>query len=314
MSSDTILVLGNDEESMISRVVEELGARGRNLVFIPNQDLPGTIRISVGLGSAEVATSAHFALPDGGLVDLANVGSVYQRAGFYDTEVYEEYTPEEKGFANAECLEVLNLLFDHIDGTVVNRPVSSGSNASKPYQVALVEPFGFHVPRTVVTNDPEAARAFYDEYDGNVIYKSISYVRSIVRRIGLADLDRLETVRTCPIQVQECVEGTDIRVHVVGDRVFPSIIHADESDYRYDRSAEISAWQLPVEVEARCIAVARGLGLVLAGIDLRMTPEGRFYCFEVNPSPAFTWYEDRTGQPITSALCDVLDGTADGHA
>jgi len=97
-----------------------------------------------------------------------------------------------------------------------------------------------------------------------------------------------------------------VRVHVVGDRAFASRIVAQSSDYRYDKEAEVEDWDLPEPWTERCLQLARKLGLWLAGIDLRFTPEGEVVCFEANPSPAFTWYEARTGQPITSALCDLL--------
>ena len=49
-----------------------------------------------------------------------------------------------------------------------------------------------------------------------------------------------------------------------------------------------------------------GLGLVLSGIDLRRTPAGDYYCFEVNPSPGFIFYERATGQPISEAVALLL--------
>jgi glutathione synthase/RimK-type ligase-like ATP-grasp enzyme len=53
------------------------------------------------------------------------------------------------------------------------------------------------------------------------------------------------------------------------------------------------------------------MDLVLAGIDLRLTPDGRWFCFEVNPSPAFNYYQSATGQPIAAALTRLLmQGTA----
>jgi hypothetical protein len=44
------------------------------------------------------------------------------------------------------------------------------------------------------------------------------------------------------------------------------------------------------------------LGLSLSGIDLRLTPAGEWYCFEVNPSSAFTYYQEATGHPIAALL------------
>jgi D-alanine-D-alanine ligase-like ATP-grasp enzyme len=46
--------------------------------------------------------------------------------------------------------------------------------------------------------------------------------------------------------------------------------------------------------------------LHVAGIDLRRTPDGEWYCFEVNPSPAFLYYETATGLPIAAAIARIL--------
>jgi hypothetical protein len=68
----------------------------------------------------------------------------------------------------------------------------------------------------------------------------------------------------------------------------------------------LAATQLPAQLAERCRAMALGMGLAVAGIDLRRTPEGRWVCFEVNPSPAFVYYEEATGQPIGQAIAQLL--------
>ena len=57
-----------------------------------------------------------------------------------------------------------------------------------------------------------------------------------------------------------------------------------------------------------CVNLTEGLGLAFAGIDLKVTPENHVYCFEVNPSPAFSYYESSTGQPISEAVAEYLAG------
>jgi glutathione synthase/RimK-type ligase-like ATP-grasp enzyme len=57
-----------------------------------------------------------------------------------------------------------------------------------------------------------------------------------------------------------------------------------------------------------CLDLAADLRLPFAGIDLKLTPDGRVYCFEVNPSPAYSYYESNTGQPISLALARYLAG------
>lgn len=64
---------------------------------------------------------------------------------------------------------------------------------------------------------------------------------------------------------------------------------------------------LPDDVADRCRTATHRLGLLVSGIDLRRTPDGRWFCFEINTSPAFSWFSDHTGQPIAEAVAALLD-------
>jgi glutathione synthase/RimK-type ligase-like ATP-grasp enzyme len=192
---------------------------------------------------------------------------------------------------------------------VINRAEPQGSNSSKTYQAQLITRFGFKTPETLVTNDPEEARAFRERH-GRVVFKSISGVRSIVREMEDEDLARLDRIRWCPVQFQAFVPGVNVRVHVVGDEAFATRIESDVTDYRYATrmggEATLSAVDLPEATVARCVALAAGLRLEFVGIDLKITPEGEAFCFEVNPCPAFSYYEANTGQPIARAVARRL--------
>ena len=144
-----------------------------------------------------------------------------------------------------------------------------------------------------------------------MIYKSVSGVRSIVRRVEKRDLNRLDRIRWCPTQFQRHVAGTDIRVHVVGCSALAASIASDATDYRYATrdvgvEPEIVACDLDPGLHRKCVALAERLHLPLAGIDLRRAPDGRHVCFEVNPSPAFSFYEQRAGLPIASTVARYL--------
>lgn len=194
---------------------------------------------------------------------------------------------------------------------VVNRPSSMASNGSKPYQAALILAAGFDVPDTLVTTDAKAAMAF-QELHGSVIYKSASGVRSIVSRLGPEHKDRLIDIGNCPTQFQQYIPGDDFRVHVAGDGVFAARIVSGADDYRYagrsGNTTEIGACTLAPDLAERCRRLAADLGLLLAGVDLRRSPEGRWYCFEVNPSPGFTFYQEATGQKIAESVALLLAG------
>jgi hypothetical protein len=192
---------------------------------------------------------------------------------------------------------------------VINRPSAMASNGSKPYQAELIRAAGLDVPDTLVTTDPTAALAFA-ELHGSVIYKSTSGVRSIVSRLGPEHHGRLTDIGNCPTQFQQYISGTDCRVHVVGNTVFAAEIISDADDYRYagrtGHSTDIRACTLEPQLAERCCRLADELDLPVAGIDLRRTPEGHWYCFEVNPSPGFTFYQEATGQKIAEAVASLL--------
>lgn len=246
------------------------------------------------------------------VVDLDEVRAVYTRQ--MDDRSLPDVRSLPAGSAEAaRCRTFHAALAQWLEitpATVVNRAAPQGSNSSKPYQAQLIGRHGLDVPETLVTNDPAEVRAFRRRH-GRVIYKSTSAVRSIVRELTDDDMGRLDEIRWCPVQFQALVPGTDVRVHCVGGEVFASRIHSDATDYRYahdetGHAAEVHAHEIDATTAARCLALTEALDLELSGIDLRVTADGRTFCFEVNPSPAYSYYEAATGQPIARAIARHL--------
>jgi glutathione synthase/RimK-type ligase-like ATP-grasp enzyme len=215
---------------------------------------------------------------------------------------------------SASCAERqagLSALWEHLPCPVVNRMAGGFSNHSKPYQLAVIREAGLAIPRTLVTSDPDSAAAFAAS-GSPVIFKSLSGVRSIVRCVEAEDVQRFALLRNGPAQFQEYVPGCNVRVHTVDTAVFATRVRSDAVDYRYAEkqgaSIDMEPTTLPLAVERACLRIARALRLTLAGIDLKETPDGRWYCFEVNPVPMFAYYEQHTGQPISAAIADLLRG------
>src|SRR5206468_11534301 len=113
-----------------------------------------------------------------------------------------------------------------------------------------------------------------------------------------------------PAQFQAFVPGRNVRVHTVGERVFATRIESEAVDYRYAHldglTARLEPVALPPPLKAACLGLAHAFDLLFAGIDLKETPEGEFFCFEVNPCPGFLYYERHTGQPISTAHDELL--------
>ena len=121
-------------------------------------------------------------------------------------------------------------------------------------------------------------------------------------------------VANLPTQFQAFVPGQNVRVHVIGREIFATAIDSDAVDYRYagrdDEDVSMTAMELPQVVADACVSVTRELGLTMSGIDLKRTPNDEWYCFEVNPSPAYSFFQELGGQPIADALVKFLAGRA----
>ncbi|MGA3092428.1 MAG: hypothetical protein ABSD75_27805 [Terriglobales bacterium] len=304
-----ILLWGLPADPPIMAVRDALQRAGRRVTLLDQQTVADTeVQLVVGPtveGRVRVKEETF---------DLAAVNAAYLRP--YDAREFPEVAragQDSELWQHALALQDILLSWaDLTPALVLNRPSHMAVNGSKPYQASWIESHGFRIPDTLITTDPDAALEFWRQHD-RVIYKSVSGIRSIVSRLTARHLQRFDNIASCPTQFQQYVPGTEYRVHVVGEEIFACTVVSEADDYRYSTEpVDMQACDLPDEVAARSRTLAAAMNLFLAGLDLRCTPEGEWYCFEVNPSPAFTCFEQRTRQPIAEAVARLLACGANG--
>ncbi|HEY3057552.1 MAG TPA: RimK domain-containing protein ATP-grasp [Chloroflexota bacterium] len=297
-----IALWGLEREAPLACVGAALGRFGADVLLLDQRWVAQT---DVRLSQCSGVVNGRIQMPSGH-VDLRRVQAMYARPFGADQLVSDSADSA----ALRHMWRIEHALWTWAELTpamVVNRASAMAPNHSKPFQSMAIERAGFRVPETLVTTSPAAARAFWNKH-GEVIYKSLSSVRSRVTRVRAEHLPRLANVVWCPTQFQAYVPGREHRVHVVGDRIFACEIVSDADDYRYpDGSVELRHCELPPDVADRCRRLTADQNLLLAGIDLRRTPDGEWYCFEVNPSPAFPYFESASG-PIAEAIAHLLMG------
>lgn len=182
------------------------------------------------------------------------------------------------------------------------------SNLSKPFHAHFVSRLtGFRVPRTLVSNDPDALGSFVDECRDGVIVKGISSRKTWVRMYQ-RDLDdeRLRTIHGEPVMLQRRIAGYDVRVHCVGEFVTAERIECEDADYRTSHAPRFARCDVPPKVRAGVAALQRHTGLPMLGIDFRVTDDGVWYFLEANPMPAYQGYDRRCGGAIANAMLDWL--------
>jgi glutathione synthase/RimK-type ligase-like ATP-grasp enzyme len=245
------------------------------------------------------------------IIDLKKIKAVYLRA--YDsTKVDSVLQTKQNSEEFKHALYFDELMYTWLELTeafIINKLEDMASNSSKPYQTELIRQTGMKIPKTLITTDTEELKKFHKRYK-NIIYKSVSGIRSIVSKLDKKDYDRLENLKWCPTQFQEHINGIDYRVHVVGEKVFACKIQTDTDDYRYASrqggSTQISSATLPEHIIKKTLEISKVLNLPVVGIDLRKNDKDQWYCFEANPSPGFSYYEAHTGMPIANAIAKLL--------
>lgn len=179
----------------------------------------------------------------------------------------------------------------------------------------MAQEVGLTIPRTLITNEPAAARAFVAAEPGGTIYKAFSATEQEWRETRLLrpeEMAGLDNVAYAPVIFQEYVPaGVDLRITVIGDAIFPAAIHSQETsypiDFRMDMSqARIEPATLPAETEASLLMLMARLGIVYGAIDMRRTPDGHDVFLEVNPAGQWLFIEQRTHHPITATLARHL--------
>ena len=305
-----ILFIGIPSESPLEMAIASAEKAGIPYVVLDQRNMH-YCNLAIGFTNNKFTATLQLHDKD---YDLEKFSGIYFRMMDYTAMPHAD--PHSLHFMGAGNLQKSGMLhqqllywMDITKARILNAPWSMGSNMSKPYQAQLIRDAGFKIPPTCITSEKKALQQFQQQYKPQ-IYKSISSVRSIVKEFAAADEKMLDKIQYLPTQFQQKLEGINIRVHVVGDVLFATKIETEVTDYRYARrenkTASLSTYKLPPKIEQACFKLSRDLHLTLCGIDLFLTTENEYYCFEVNPSPGYSYFQSNTGQDISRAIAKWL--------
>jgi glutathione synthase/RimK-type ligase-like ATP-grasp enzyme len=307
-----ILVVSHDADDHAAAVLACLREAGHPAALLDTAHFPtrATLAHALDAGGERRAYDV-----DGGSVPLDECRAVWWRRP-QPHAVDARLPSEAAAFAYTECAEAVSGLWAALDARWVNPPELDGKAHHKPYQLSVARRVGLPIPRTLITNDPAAARAFVAEVGRErTVYKTFLATERCWRetRILRAEEEpRLDAVALAPVIFQEYVPAVcDLRVTAVGDRLFAAAIRPApggyDVDYRMDMNgARFEPAELPDAVERDLLELLRRLGLVYGAIDLRRTPDGAYVFLEVNPAGEWLFVEERTGQPIALAMSTLL--------
>ncbi|MGW4823521.1 ATP-grasp ribosomal peptide maturase [Streptomyces sp. NPDC004227] len=306
-----VLVVTSLYDPTADVVIRELHGRGIPVVRFDSGDFPASLSVEAEITQdgiqGRIDTPTRTA-------DLANVRALYYRrpTGFAFPHLYEQ----DARFAITQARYGLGGVIASLPNCLyVNHPHYIGDAEFKPSGLATAVQAGLLVPPTLITSNPDAARAFIKR-NGPVIYKPlhnpvyrVDDVPSVVKIAEVAAEDIDDSVASTAHLFQKRVPKTaDIRVTVIGPRTFCVRIDSDLLDWRtnYDRLSYTPVAP-PPKIELALHEYMDHFGLLFGAFDFAVDLDGRWWFLECNPSGQWYWLETATGLPMCAALADLLE-------
>jgi glutathione synthase/RimK-type ligase-like ATP-grasp enzyme len=327
-----ILILAQSYELNVNNVCQILDHYGARWMRLNGEDIPSRTRIH--LDCSADGTYGALQMDSGKTIPQASIRAVWSRR-HGEMELGEELSEGQKTFIRKECGYTLLGFYSMLHHAAwMNDYFHEQKAVNKLYQLSVAKSCGLRIPPTLVTQDPAAARDFYDRHAAQVLCKAISQsghvpkdetrkrgkqiYANIIGEDGAAEFDR---VRFAPTLFQRYVDKDyELRVTVIGNAVFAAAIESQLSERtrvdwrRYDnKNTPYYPYRLPEEIEQGLLTLMRALGLEYGAIDLIRSKSGEYVFLEVNPGGQWGWVEGLTGHPINEAVARWLM-TRSGHA
>jgi len=252
-------------------------------------------------------------------MDLGEVTAVFYRRPS-DFGLPEGMSGPERLFARAQARVGLGGILASLPARWINHPSALADAEYKPRQLALARQLGMTVPPTLITNRADAVRGFAARH-GDLIVKPLAepiveeaggYTPVWTRRLTCEDLADLGGVQATAHLFQQWVpKRFEVRLTVVGQRLFPVAVHAGSQQARIDWRADYDALayepvQCPAEVAQQVAGFCQAFGLTFAAFDFVVTDEGRWVFLECNGAGQWGWLAEELDLPIAQAIADEL--------
>ena len=318
---NTVLLLTHSGDYYTVDLVAQALARMNIRPIRFNTDLfPSLVKLSARAGDER---DAQIFTEVGDQISTAKVCAVWARK-LWPARMANDLDERYRSMCVSESVAALDGFLDALNSVRwVNDLGRERDAENKQRQLRLAARAGLRVPRTLVTNDPVAARQFFAETGGQTVAKLLHPISVSMNadtpfvytnRVREEDLATADALRHCPMVFQELIpKAYELRVACVAGEAFGGALNAAGTSRGYmdwRRAApEECHWQkaeLPAAVTHSLQALMSELGLVFGAVDLICTPSGEHVFLEVNPSGEWGMLERDLGLPISEAIARAL--------
>ncbi|MGA9583466.1 MAG: hypothetical protein WBR13_16010 [Allosphingosinicella sp.] len=318
-----ILIHSRAEDLHAAAVCWGLSVLGAKHLFWPANEFPRHQALSAFLSCDD---DSHSIAMNGERYDLSAVRTVWNRR-HGRPQVRPDLDPRDSEFAAEQSQQHTDSFLSTLcpEAFWVNRPEVARSELDKIGQLRAARQVGLTIPPTLISNDAEEIRSFFDAQDQDVILKAykmrawageekrhavyVNYTTLLSRR----DLQDDDALSAAPGIFQRRVERSfEIRVTVFGQEAISARLdleagQVDSRQRQRTSDLRVSPWQLPDEVKVRCLTYMRRCNLAFCCFDFIVTPGGDHVFLEANQMGQFLWVEEKVpALPMLDTMCAFL--------
>lgn len=319
---DKILIVTDSDEPSVSEVLKYL-VHKQVLRLNTDQLLEYSFCLQIDKGKIDFLIT-H----DEQTISTSNIKAVWYRRPSNVQISADKLTENYRKYAESESQRFLLALWNSLatdEILWVNHPIAlRRMEHNKPLQLQIAHQVGLATPATLITNCFEAAKVFFNDWNGKIIAKTFgSHTRNdsgwpismFTTPITQKNLNKFgHELRYAPVIFQNYIpKKLELRITVVGHKIFSCAIHSQDSKQtmhdwrRYDFDhVKHESYELPPDIEKKLMQAMHIWDLQFGAIDMILTPEDDYVFLEVNPSGQWGWTEAITGMPISKAIADLL--------
>lgn len=317
-----ILLIAHTDDLHVNRIEHELQKRKADFIRFDTSFFPSQVKINISLLNGFFD---GYLMINGKNYELNKIKSAFFKEIKSLDSIRDKHSVNKSEYIISESQEALYSLWQSLTINKciwLNDPIKMILSSNKFNQLRIAEQIGFKIPNTIISNLKSTSEEFIFSNkhrtitkllnSGTVVMDDNGYYYGVpTSLIERKKFDKYSNIlNKVPYCFQEYVEkGVDIRITVVGERVFPVEIVSNEIDWRIDDIEKIphKKHNLPPEIQIKCIELLNKIEYKYAAIDMIKNKKGDYYFLEINSVPAWAWIEDKTGFKICSAICDELN-------
>jgi tetrahydromethanopterin:alpha-L-glutamate ligase len=269
-------------------------------------------RVEAWIDEEDLSDFASFYMSRGAYLSPLPISTEPSAGPRFPRPPWEEWLDLYRNYSNAAETEVesnaFKLSFLGILGYL--RPVVNGLECAflhyfKPLMMYKLIKAGVKVPPLVFGNEFEGLNEFVEKE--KVVYKPLSGGREVRLMTSRYLKSNKKSLSYEPIMLQKFISGDGIRAYVVDGEVVCAVLIAQSKGYvdnRFD-IADLTATELPVDVERMCVRASKAVGMRFCGVDL-IRENNEYHIIDCNDRAGFAPVERVTGLPISERLADLL--------